>query len=118
MRTPTSGISKETFTIQDGVVSQAFEDPSVDRELRSLLPHATGVEYEKGMLGFWGETGWNLGFLDGFCLWIEYTCTNMCVYIYIDYICILYAYICMYIDTQYIFRYDYIHKYTAIKISR
>jgi hypothetical protein len=118
MRTPTSGISKETFTIQDGVVSQAFEDPSVDRELRSLLPHATGVEYEKGMLGFWGETGWNLGFLDGFCLWIEYTCTNMCVYIYIDYICILYAYICMYTDTQYIFRYDYIHKYTAIKISR
>ena len=97
MRTPTSGISKETFTIQDGVVSQAFEDPSVDRELRSLLPHATGVEYEKGMLGFWGETGWNLGFLDGFCLWIEYTCTHMWIYIYILMIYVYYMriYVCI-----------------------
>ena len=45
---------------------KAYEDPSVDRELRSLLPHATGLEdIPRGMLGFWGET-WTLGFLDAF----------------------------------------------------
>ena len=57
-----------------------------------------------------------LGFLDGFCLWIEYTCTNMCVYIYILIIYVYYMRIYVCIQTHSIYL-DMII-YTNIPLSR
>lgn len=39
-------IQISAFHIVGDTTGEAFEDPSVDRELRSLLPHATGAQAE------------------------------------------------------------------------